>query len=329
MSGRPLLDTAAVAGARVRSQRATGLGPIELLLADPTVTEIMVDGPGPVLVDRDGSVRPSGFELSPVELEVIIERLLDPLGLQLDRSRPMVDARLADGSRVSVVVAPAAVAGPLLTIRRFPDRALGLDAFGDASVVQVLSSLVRRRATVLVVGGTSSGKTSLLNALAAHVGPEERVVTIEDTAELRLDGGRCVALEARPPNREGVGEVTLRALVRTALRMRPDRLVVGEVRGPEALDLVLALTTGHGGSMATCHASSAVGALTRLAVLARLGESDVPPDAVQTLIHEAIDIVVTVARCGAVRLVREVVEVPNEPGGPLSPLWAPSPRVVS
>ncbi|MEL7207302.1 MAG: ATPase, T2SS/T4P/T4SS family, partial [Actinomycetota bacterium] len=263
------------------------------------------------------------------ELAVIIERLLDPLGLQLDRSAPVVDARLPGGARVNVVAAPAAVAGPLLTIRRFTDRPLGLDAFGDPTLVSLLATLVMRRATVLVVGATSSGKTSLLNALAGHVGPGERIVTIEDTAELRMASSTAVALEARPPNREGVGAISLRSLVRTALRMRPDRLVVGEVRGAEALDLVLALTTGHAGSMATCHASSAAGALRRLAVLARLGEADVPVDAVQALIHEAIDVVVTVARFGAVRRVQEVVEVSDDPGGSLATLWAAGPRVVA
>ncbi len=329
MTASPLLDTAARAESRVEAGRRRGLGAIELLSADPAVTEIVIDGPGPILIDRDGWVRASGFSVSAEGLDLLIERLLDPLGLQVDRSRPVVDGRLPDGSRLNVVVPPAAVGGPLVTIRRFPVEAYDLAAFGGPSLAGVLSTLVAERASLLVVGGTSSGKTSLLNALGSCFDDDERIVTIEDTAELRLAGGRVAALEARPPNREGVGEVTLRSLVRNALRMRPDRLVVGEVRGAEALDLALALTTGHRGSLATCHASSAAGALHRLAVLARLGPDDVPADAVDALIRASFDVVVVMARVGPCRRVVEIVEVPPDPSVPLPVLWATRPRVVS
>lgn len=329
MTASPLAPTATVAEGRLGAVRRRGLGAIEVLLADPAVTDIVVDGPGPILVDRHGRVCDSGFSLSAEGLEILIERLLDPLGLQVDRSRPVVDGRLADGSRLNVVVPPAAVGGPLVTIRRFPAEVHDLVAFGGRSVAGVLSTLVAERASLLVVGATSSGKTSLLNALGACFDDDERIITIEDTAELRLAGGRVVALEARPPNREGVGEVTLRHLVRNALRMRPDRLIVGEVRGPEALDLALALTSGHRGSLATCHASSAEGALHRLSVLARLGADQVPADAVDALFRASFDAVATMARRGAERRVVEIVEVPAEPTRALPVLWAARPRVVS
>lgn len=325
----PLTPTSALADHRLGVARQRDLGSIELLLADPAVTEIVIDGPGPILVDRDGRVRPSGFSVSAERLGLLIERLLDPLGLQVDRSRPVVDGRLPDGSRLNVVVPPAAVDGPLVTIRRFAAEVHELAAFGGRSVAGVLATLVAERASILVVGGTSSGKTSLLNALGACFDPDERIVTIEDTAELRLAGGRVAALEARPPNREGVGEVTLRDLVRNALRMRPDRLVVGEVRGAEALDLALALTSGHQGSLATCHASSGAGALRRLGVLARLGADHVSVEAVEALIRDSFDVVVTVARRGELRQVVEIAEVSERAVDPMPVLWAARPRVVS
>ncbi len=320
----PLADTARTATEAARRDRARGLGPLELLLADPDLTEIMVDGPGPILVDRDGRVEPSGFDLDAAELDLIIERILDPLGLHLDRSRPVVDARLADGSRVNIAIAPAAPAGPLVTIRRFSDRVLPLQAFGPDEVVELLRAVVEDRRTALVVGPTSSGKTSLLNALASVIGADERVVTIEDTAELRLVGPRVVALEARPPGREGVGEVTMAQLVRNALRMRPDRLVVGEVRGAEALDLALALSSGHHGSLATCHAGSATSALERLAVLARLGPASVPVEALRSLVAAAVDVVVTVDRRGPRRLVTAVDVVSDDPARAPLPIWSAS-----
>ncbi|MEM8924189.1 MAG: ATPase, T2SS/T4P/T4SS family [Actinomycetota bacterium] len=310
-----------VVPAAVDARHDDGLRAIELLLADPSVSEVMVNGPGPVFVDRHGRSEASGFAVSMPAITVLIERLLDPLGLQIDRTTPLVDARLPDGSRVNVAVAPAAPSGPLVTIRRFADRPLPLAAFGDPSVVALLGDLLARRRSLLVVGGTSSGKTSLLGALGSLLPPGERVITIEDTAELRLDGGQVVSLEARLPNREGAGEVTMRDLVRNALRMRPDRLIVGEVRGAEALDLLLALNAGHEGSMATCHANDAGGALVRLEVLARLAGADVPSEALRALAVGAFDVVVHVARRGARRVVTEVLE-PGDGRSEPRTLWA-------
>jgi hypothetical protein len=196
-----LRSTAELSAVRARRQRRRGFGPIELLLADPSITEIMINGPGPVLVDRTGRAEPSGYRLTRSELDALIERLLDPLGLQLDRTRPVVDARLDDGSRVSIVASPAAHSGPILTIRRFGREVLILDDFGPPSMVAALAQVVAERRNILVVGGTSTGKTSLLNALAAHFDPDDRVITIEDTAELMLPGRHVVALEARVAGR--------------------------------------------------------------------------------------------------------------------------------
>ena len=328
MTHSQLTDTAAVTTTAQRAARARGLGPVGLLLHDPSVTEVMVNGPGPILVDRSGRVESSGHHIEPAQIELLIERILDPLGLHLDRTRPWVDARLPDGSRVNVVIAPAAVGGPFVTIRRFPSRTLPLDAFGCGSVVDLLTRLVAERRTILVTGGTATGKTSLLNALGALFDPNERVVTIEDTAELRFGGGQVVSLEAREPNREGSGSVTLRDLVRNALRMRPDRLVVGEVRGPEALDLLLALNTGHEGSMATCHANSASAALDRLRTLAALDGRHVASDALWSLAATAFDVIVHLVQIDGRRMVHEVTEpaVGSRPG-PV--LWSRTPQAVA
>ena len=221
----------------------------------------------------------------------------------------MVDARLTDGSRVNVIVPPLAIDGPVITIRRFSLAALSLADFGPPDLSRLLKALVEAHATVLVIGGTGAGKTSLLNALAGHLNSGERIITIEDTAELRIGGRHVVRLEARPPNTEGVGEVTLRDLVRNALRMRPDRLIVGEVRGGEALDLLLALNTGHSGSMSTCHANGPQAALHRVRTLALMGGVELPVSAITPQIGGAFDVIVHVVRAGAERHVAAVVEV--------------------
>ena len=286
--------------------RRRGLGLVEDVLADPTVTEIMINGPGPVWLDRGGRLESTDLDLDDHNVWLLIERILDPLGLRVDRSSPLVDARLPDGSRVNIAVPPLALDGPSITIRRFAPEPVPLEAFGSAPVVSLLTELMASQATVLVVGATAAGKTTLLNALGSLLDPDERVVTIEDTAELQLPGRHIVRLEARPPNSEGIGAVTLRALVRNALRMRPDRLVIGEVRGPEALDLVLALNTGHRGSLATCHAGDPAGALRRLESLALLGDADLPVAAVREQITGAIDAIVQVERMGASRRVTEI-----------------------
>jgi len=289
--------------------RGHGLGRVSDLLEQEGVTEIMINGDGSIWFDSAGSLTRADLDLSESDLVVLVERILQPLGLRVDPLSPSVDARLADGSRVNIVVPPVAIDGPTITIRRFAAETLPLAAFGPPALGDLLASLVRAGATMLVVGGTGAGKTTLLNALASTIPPSERIVTIEDTAELHLPSDHVVRLEARPANREGLGEVTIRDLVRNALRMRPDRLIVGEVRSGEAFDLLLALNTGHTGSLATCHANGALEGLRRLETLALLSGVDVPLEAVRQQMLSAIDVVVHVVREGAVRRVAEVEEV--------------------
>ncbi len=290
--------------------RVRGLGALEPLLADPDVSEVMVNGGREVWVERHGRLEPAGVRLAPGEAEHLIERVVGPLGRRVDRSSPIVDARLPDGSRVHAVVAPIAVDGPCLTIRRFAARAVPLAAFCPPGVEALLRWAITAGANVLVSGATSSGKTTLLNALAGVIPAAERVITIEDAAELRLPGDHVVRLEARPASPEGSGEVTIRDLVRAALRMRPDRIVVGEVRGPEAFDMLAAMNTGHDGSLSTCHANSPVDALRRVETMVLSAALALPHGAVRELAHAALDVVVQVERGprGSRRIV-EVVEV--------------------
>jgi pilus assembly protein CpaF len=289
--------------------RVQGLGPLDALLADPAVTEVMVNG-GQVWIERDGSLHHCDLTLDAATVAHLIERVVAPLGRRVDRSSPIVDARLPSGERVHAIVPPLAIDGPCLTIRRFAATAVPLRAFAAAEVVELLAWAVRSRANVLVTGPTSAGKTTLLNAMAAEVAPGERIITIEDAAELRLPGSHVVRLEARPASADGVGEVTVRDLVRAALRMRPDRLVVGEVRGAEALDMVMAMSTGHDGSLSTCHANGALDALRRVEVMVLQGGGALGITAVRDLVHSAIDLVVHVVRGqGGRRAVTEVVEV--------------------
>ena len=231
--------------AEMVSQRLFGLGSIESLLADETVDEVMINGPGRVWIERFGSLEQTDLSIDDLTLRMVIERIVAPLGLRVDRTVPFVDARLPDGSRVHVAVPPLALDGPYVTIRCFADQPFTVDRYCAGPVAELLIEAVHRRASLLISGGTGSGKTSLLNALAGHISPSERIVTVEDAAELRLPGQHVIRLEARPPNAEGAGEVTVRTLVRNALRMRPDRIIVGEVRGAEALDMVQAMNTGH------------------------------------------------------------------------------------
>ncbi|WP_372788223.1 CpaF family protein [Paraconexibacter sp.] len=296
--------------------RSVGLGPLEPLLADPTVDEIMVSGTDPVWVERRGRLEPTTARFSSeAELRHAIERILAPVGRRVDEAQPLCDARLPDGARVNVVLPPLAVDGPTLTIRRFRRRALDaqqLVAGGSwsAPVHDLLRTAVQARLNVLVSGGTGSGKTTTLNALSGFVGPQERIVTIEDTAELRLQQPHVVRLEARPPSVEGTGEVTIRHLVRNALRMRPDRIVVGEVRGPEALDMLMAMASGHDGSLCTVHASSPGEALRRVEVLALMADLGLPHVAVREQVAAAIDLVVHQERGpDGVRRVTAVCEV--------------------
>lgn len=273
-----------------------GFGQLELLLADPEVTEIMVNGPGRVWTERRGVLARTNVALTAEELRRAVDRMILPLGLRLDRLSPMVDARLSDGSRVHAVIPPLAVDGPYLTIRRFRSLPLTLHELADASAARLLRAAVADRSSILVFGATGSGKTTLLNALGASVDAGERLITIEDTAELRLPGDHVVRLECRPATTEGHGAVDLRALVRTALRMRPDRLIVGEVRGSEAFDLVQALLTGHRGGLATIHARTADDALRRLETLVLLAGSGLSDVAVRRQIDAAFDLVVGVTR---------------------------------
>lgn len=301
--------------------RVDGLGMLLPLLDDDAVTEIMINGPGNVWVDGPRGLVETGVFLDGEAISLLIERVLDPLGLRVDRRSPVADARLRDGSRVSVVIPPLALNGPTVTIRRFAKRTFSLDAFADESVTAFLRALVGSRATMLVVGGTGAGKTSLLNAIGAEIPAAERVVTIEDTAELRLPGDHVVRLEARPNNSEGVGAVAIRDLVKASLRMRPDRIVIGEVRGPEALDLLLALTSGHEGSLATCHAGSPQSAVRRLATLAMLAGVELPLDAVSGLIGSAFDVIITIRRLGARRSIVSIAEVDQRDGLTVRELW--------
>jgi pilus assembly protein CpaF len=318
-----VLDPAVRAELAARiSSRAFGLGPLEPLLADPAVEEVMVSGTAPVWVEREGRLeRTSARFESETDLRDAIERILAPLGRRVDEAEPLVDARLADGSRVNVVIPPLALDGPALTIRRFRRRGFtgeDLVAGGTlpAALLELLARAVRARCSVLVCGGTGSGKTTTLNALSAFIGADERVVTIEDAAELRLLQPHVIRLEARPPNLEGRGEVTIRRLVRNALRMRPDRIVVGEVRGGEALDLLTALTTGHDGSLSTVHAGSPAEALRRIETLALMAGLGLPHAALREQVADAFDLVVCQARAAdGVRRVVSVAEVVRVAGG--------------
>jgi pilus assembly protein CpaF len=302
---------------------ATGLGPLEPLLADPTVDEVMVNGPAEVWVERAGVLAraPEVRFASEASLMHSIERILAPLGRRVDEASPLCDARLADGSRVNVVIPPLALSGPCLTIRKFRRHGFSLDdlvANGTlpGPLAEMLASCVRARASVLVSGGTGSGKTTTLGALSAAIPDGERIVTIEDAAELRLRQRHVVRLESRPANLEGSGEVTIRALVRNALRMRPDRIVVGEVRGGEALDMLMALNTGHEGSLTTVHANSPEDALRRVETLALMAGVGLPHGAVREQVASALQLVVHQARGpSGVRRIESVAEVVRVAGG--------------
>ena len=282
------------------------LGGLERWLDDPAIDEVIVNGHGDVWIERSGRLARVAT-MSPGTLTTAIEHILRPIGRRLDRANPTVDARLPDGSRVCAVIEPIAVDGPCLTIRRFALRPLPLSAFASTDVARLLEAIVAARCNLLVSGATSSGKTTLLNALAALVSPTERIITLEDIAELRLAHPHVVRLETRPPSAEGSGEITLPHLLRTALRMRPDRLVLGEVRGSEAVPLVQAMNTGHDGSMATVHANSAADAVARVCSLVLQEVPGWPLGAIRDQVGRSIDIVVHVGRTNDRR--RAVLEV--------------------
>jgi len=280
---------------------AVGLGVLEPLLADHSITEIMVNGPNDIFVERAGRLErdPSRFR-DEEHLYQVIDRIVSAVNRRVDESSPMVDARLPTGERVNVIVPPLSLSGPVVTIRRFPrpyslDELIGMGSL-DGPTARLLGALVRARLNIIVSGGTGSGKTTLLNALSGFVPDEQRIITIEDAAELSLRQNHVISLESRPPNTEGRGEVTIRSLVRNSLRMRPDRIIVGEVRGGETLDMLQAMSTGHEGSLATVHANSAEDAVTRLATLASMSDLDIPFLALRDQINSAVDVVVHLAR---------------------------------
>ena len=296
--------------------RVSGLGALQPLLDDPEVSEVMVNGPDrPVWVERRGELQRTGVVLDRRAVELAVERIAGPLGLRVDRTRPAADARLDDGSRVHIVVPPLAVDGPCITIRRFVVRSLPLGALCPPGVGELLRQAVRDRRNLVAVGGTGAGKTTLLNALAAEVDHRERIVTVEDAAELDLPHPHVVRLEASP----GAGAATVRELVRNALRMRPDRIVVGEVRGPEALDLLVAFNTGHEGGLSTLHANSAVDALSRLETMALLAGSGLSLPAIRAQVAASVDLVAHIARHAGGR--RQVVEVREVDPAGASPGW--------
>ena len=279
-----------------------GPGPIEPLLKDPSVTEVMVNGPDSIYIERKGRLQKTDVRFRNTEhLMHIIDRIVTAVGRRVDESSPMVDARLADGSRVNVIIPPLSLIGPCVTIRKFSKDVLTVDKmieFGsfDQRMAEFLEDCVKGRLNIVVSGGTGSGKTTLLNVLSSYVPATERIVTLEDSAELQLKQDHVVTLETRPPNIEGEGEVTMRDLVRNALRMRPDRIIVGECRTGEALDMLQAMNTGHDGSMTTAHANSARDALSRLETMVLMSGMELPLRAIRSQIASAVDIIVQIAR---------------------------------
>lgn len=279
-----------------------GLGPIQPLLDDSSITEVMVNGCDSLYYERDGLLHPAEVRFeSPDQILMVVDRILAPLGRRLDKSSPLVNARLANGDRVNAVAAPVALDGPYLTIRKFSNRITSMERLVKLGSLPgwyatLLSWAVRLRKDIAVAGGTGSGKTTLLNALSCEIDHGERVITIEDSAELRFDPqAHVVRLEARDASIEGTGEVTIRDLVKNALRMRPDRIVVGEVRGPEAIDMLQAMNTGHDGSLTTLHAGTAEEAILRLVLMARFG-MDLPAAIIEEQVATALDFLVLSSR---------------------------------
>ncbi len=277
-------------------------GPITPLLGDPTITEVMVNGPQDVYVEQRGIVRKAPCRFRDARhVMAVVERILAPLGRRVDEGSPMVDARLPDGSRVNVIIPPVCLCGPTVTIRKFREEGFTMDdliGLGSLTreMAEFLQACVATRRNILVSGGTATGKTTMLNALSNFIDANERILTIEDAAELRLRQGHVISLEARPPNAEGRGEITIRSLLRNALRMRPDRLVIGEVRGGEALDLLQAMNTGHDGCLSTLHANRPRDALARLETMTMMANLELPVRVIREQIASALDIIVHLER---------------------------------
>lgn len=298
-----------------------GLGPLETLLADDMVTEILVNGPNTVYIERGGKL-----DLAPVKFRDnddvmrIIERIVAPLGRRVDESSPMVDARLPDGSRVNVIIPPLSLTGPCISIRKFPKHALTPDELikkgaMTPGIADFLRACVKAALNIVVSGGTGTGKTTILNALSSFIPEGERILTIEDAAELRLQQPHVVRLEARPANVEGKGQISIRQLVINALRMRPDRIVVGEVRGAEALDMLQAMNTGHEGSLTTVHSNSARDTLRRVETMVLMGGMDLPLRAIREQIASAFDLIVHLGRLAdGSRKIVQIAEVQGMEG---------------
>ncbi len=302
-----------------------GLGPLEPLFRDPTITDIMINGPDVIYIERGGRLERTGASFaSDAHLIQIIQRIVSAVGRRIDETSPMVDARLKDGSRVNAIIPPLAIDGALVSIRRFGSKPLGIDElikYGSITpeMVQFLAACVNARINILISGGTGSGKTTLLNALSGYIPEDERVATIEDAAELQLQQPHVVRMETRPANVEGTGEVTTRDLVRNALRMRPDRIVVGECRGPEALDMLQAMNTGHDGSLTTVHANSPRDAISRIEMMVGMAGFDLPIWTIRRQIASAIQIVVQASRLtGGARKVTAISEITGMEGDILS-----------
>ena len=297
---------------RALRARVNGLGPLEPLVRDRSVTEVIVNAGSEVWVERGGELERASLRIDAAEVEQLVRRLASAAGRRIDRTSPSVEVRLDDGSRLHALLPPLAIDGPCLTIRRFAPVDRQLSDMATQAAAGLLARAVVGRASIVVAGGTSSGKTTLLNCLGAHLGPTERVITIEDAAELQLDCRHVVRLETRGAT-EGAPAVGLRELVRHALRMRPDRIVCGEMRGAEALDLVQAMNTGHPGSMTTVHANSPLDALRRIETMMMTADAALPHQAVREQLASCIDLIVMTARVASgARAVVEIAEVPSE-----------------
>ena len=298
-----------------------GLGPIESLLKDPSITEIMVNGPKKVFIERMGKLQLSGVQFhDDAHVMNIIERILSPIGRHIDESTPLVDARLKDGSRVNIIIPPLALCGPCITIRKFAQKALSVEnliSFGtlDRKMADFIKACIQARINILVSGGTGSGKTTTLNVLSSFIPENERIVTIEDAAELKLQQTHVVTLESRPANIEGSGQITIRDLVKNALRMRPDRIIVGEVRSGEALDMLQAMNTGHDGSLTTAHANTPRDALSRLETMVLMAGFEMPVRAIREQISSALELILQQSRLkDGTRKITYITEVQHMEG---------------
>ncbi|OQB25553.1 MAG: putative conjugal transfer protein [Firmicutes bacterium ADurb.Bin182] len=302
-----------------------GYGPLESLLSDPEVTEIMVNGPDQMYVEKKGKLHRIDVPFRDNDHVLnIIDRIVSSIGRHVDEASPMVDARLKDGSRVNVIIPPLSLVGPVITIRKFskiPFTSQNLIEFGSISpkMMSFLEACVKGRLNIIISGGTGSGKTTLLNVISSYIPEDERIVTIEDAAEIQLNQDHVITLESRPPNMEGSGQVTIRDLVRNALRMRPDRIIVGEVRSSEALDMLQAMNTGHDGSLTTTHANSPRDAMARIETMTMMAGMELPLNAIRNQIASAIDIVVQQTRLrDGTRKVTSITEVTGMEGDVIS-----------